>query len=124
MFKFFAFSVGLALTSPAFASCDVRLKHPVQSCPAVAYGPEDCEETLRGTAGDVVPSPAVIHIMTSGHSYYCPSHEGCIEMKDLSFKGCIFTPFAREPGESKEYSSHIAVGDKAWTLKLQRFQTK
>ena len=95
----------------AFAACQVRLKHPVPTCPAVTYGPEDCSEVLWGKAGQLVTSPAAIHVMTSGHLYYCPSHESCIEMKDLDFKGCVFTPVPRDPNESEEYASHIVVGD-------------
>jgi hypothetical protein len=41
-------------------------------------------------------------------------------MKDLSFKGCIFTHVPRKLGESKEYAGHIFVGDKASSRKIQR----
>jgi hypothetical protein len=119
MLKIITFAGPLAFVSSVHA-CEVRLKNPVPSCPAVAYRPEDCLNELTGKAGDVVTSPAAIHIMTSGHSYYCPSHEGCIEMKDLSFKGCIFTHVPRKPDESKEYTGHIFVGDEAWSRKIQR----
>jgi hypothetical protein len=111
--------VALAYTT-ASSACEVRLKHPVPNCPAVTYGPEDCDDETFGKAGDIVTSPAAIHIMTSGHSYYCPSHEGCVEMKDLTFKGCTFTNVDRTPDESAEYASHIFVGDKAWSRKIQR----
>jgi hypothetical protein len=41
-------------------------------------------------------------------------------MKDLSFKGCIFTHVPRKPDESKEYTGHIFVGDEAWSRKNHR----
>jgi hypothetical protein len=119
MLKVITCIAAFAFATSAFA-CEVRLKHPVRICPAATDGPGDCPKELTGKAGDVVTSPAAIHIMTSGHSYYCPSHEGCIEMKDLSFKGCIFTHVPRKPDESKEYAGHIFVGDKAWSRKIQR----
>ena len=42
-------------------------------------------------------------------------------MKDLNFsKGCIFTNVPRKPEESKEYASHIFVGDKNWSKKIEK----
>lgn len=109
MLRIIILLVTFAFAGFAFADCRVRLKHPVPNCPAVTYGPGDCLEDLWGKSGQLVTSPATIHVMTSGHSYYCPSHEGCIEMKDLDFKGCVFKHVPRFPGESKEYASHIDV---------------
>lgn len=97
-----------ALTSPAVA-CEVTQKRPVQNCPAVAYSPDDCLPDLVGKAGDRVTSPATAHVMESGFVYYCPSHEGCIQMKDLNFKGCKLKYVSRQRGESKEYKGHIVV---------------
>jgi hypothetical protein len=119
MLKLISFAAAFAFAIPAFA-CEVRLKHPVPTCPAVTYDPEDCLSDLWGKAGDRVTQPAAVHVMTNGGSYYCPSHESCIEMKDLSFNGCTFTHVPRKPNESKEYSGHIFVGDKAWSRKIQR----
>ena len=114
MLKLVPLTAAIVIASPAFAACIVTQKGPVPNCPGVTYSPEECDSSqLVGKAGDHVTSPAVIHVMTSGRSYYCPSHEGCIEMKDLNFsKGCILTYVQRKPGESKEYASHIFVGDK------------
>lgn len=106
--KFLSFAVAFAFATPAFA-CEVRLKHPAPICPAATYGPEDCLKELSGKAGDRVTHPATIHIMENGRSYYCPSREGCVEVKDLSFKGCQFTHVNRQPGELKEYTGHIVV---------------
>ncbi|MGJ0394342.1 MAG: DUF2628 domain-containing protein [Methylocystis sp.] len=90
--------------------CEVRLKHPVPKCPHITYGPEDCFEELTGKAGNRVTSPATAHITASGHTYYCPSHEGCIDIKDLEFKGCEFTHMPRARDESpKGYTGHIFV---------------
>jgi hypothetical protein len=112
----------IAFASPAFAACVVTQKHPIPNCPAVTYSPEDCDSgQLFGRIGDHVTSPAAIHVMTSGHSYYCPSHEGCIEMKDMNFsRGCVFTNVPRKFEESKEYASHIFVGDKDWSKEIKR----
>ena len=112
----------IVFASQAFAACVVTQKRPVPGCNWVTHSPEDCDSSqLFGKAGDHVTSPAAIHVMTSGHSYYCPSHEGCIEMKDLNFsKGCIFTNVPRKPEESKEYASHIFVGDKNWSKKIEK----
>jgi hypothetical protein len=102
--------MAIALTSPASAVCVVTQKRAAPNCPAVTYSPDDCVSgQLFGSAGDVVTSPATIHVMISGHSYYCPSHEGCYETKDLNFKGCKSTKISRKPGESKEYLRHIYV---------------
>ena len=96
-------------------SCEVRLQHTLSyTCPAVTYSPEDCFEGAGGKEGDRVTSPASIHIMTNGHSYYCPSHESCIEMKDLSFSGCEMAWVPRLGNESKKYAGHFFVGDKKW----------
>jgi hypothetical protein len=93
-------------------SCEVRLRHALSyTCPAVTYSPEDCSEDAWGRAGELVTSPASIHIMTGGYRYYCPSHESCIEVKDLKFIGCRFAKVPRLTDESKEYVQHIFVGD-------------
>jgi hypothetical protein len=99
------------MTANAYAAnaCDIRLKHPVQNCPAVTTGPEDCLPDYYGKSGDKQTVPSTIHIMASGYVYFCATHEGCIEMKDLSFKGCKFTFVERKPRESPEYASHIMV---------------
>lgn len=112
MLRSLILSASLGFTGYALAACEVRLKHPVRDCPAVTYGPEDCFDTMSGTTGDRITSPATAHIMENGRTYYCPSHEACIEMKDLNFNGCVFTHVPRQPGESKGYEGHIVVDDK------------
>src|SRR6185437_9459740 len=104
------------LTVTPALSCEVRLQHTLRyTCPSVTYGPEDCSDGAAwGKEGDLVTNPASIHIMNSGYSYYCPSHESCIEMKDLSFIGCEFAWVPRLGDESKEYAGHFLVGDKKW----------
>jgi hypothetical protein len=104
----------------AFAqACIVRLKHPVPySCPAVTYGPDDCTDESWGKAGDLVTSPAAVMLMKSGYSYYCPSHESCIQLKDLEFRGCILTYVSRGKNDSEEYEGYIFVGDAEWSRKI------
>ena len=92
----------------------------VPNCPAVTYSPDDCFDGNWGHPGDVITSPAFVNIMKSGHVYYCPSHESCVELKDLEFsKGCIFTYVPRDTEESPEYASHIFVGDAASSRNIQ-----
>ena len=110
MLKLISFAAAFAFAIPAFA-CEVRLKHPVPTCPAVTYEPEDCLSDLWGKAGDRVTQPAAVHVMTNGRSYYCPSHESCIEMKDLSFNGCTFTHVPRKPDEFEGvFWAHLCRG--------------
>ena len=108
MLNFFTSAAVCAFVTSA-AACDIRLKQSVPICPAVTYGPEDCETTLWGKVGDHVEHPASIHIMTNGRSYFCPSHGSCIELQNLSFKGCKFTFIDRKAGETKNYASHLVV---------------
>jgi hypothetical protein len=113
-------SVFVFVAVPAM-SCEVRLRHALTyTCPAVTYGPEDCSEDAWGTAGQLVTSPALIHVMTGGHSYYCPSHESCIERKDLSFSGCRFVWVPRFRDESKEYLGHYFLRDKKLATRYMR----
>jgi uncharacterized protein len=102
--------------------CEVRLKNPVPNCPAVVDSPEDCFEGVYGKAGDIVTSPAGVRIMTSGYTYYCPSHEGCIALKDLTFtNGCVFTYVPATTGNSSDnYAGYIFVGDAAWSRTIKR----
>jgi hypothetical protein len=112
--------LGTMLVTMRSMACEVRLKHRINySCPAVAYSLDDCEKTSWGGAGVSVTSPAAIHVMTTGYSFYCPSHEPCIQMKDLTFTGCTMTHVPRKSGESLEYASHIFVGDKAWSKRIK-----
>ena len=98
----------------------VSLRNSVPNCPAVTYSPDDCFDGNWGHPGDVITSPAFVNIMKSGHVYYCPSHESCVELKDLEFsKGCIFTYVPRDTEESPEYASHIFVGDAASSRNIQ-----
>lgn len=109
------FATICAPLSPTKA-CEVRLKHPIPySCPAAVTALSDCAGSAWGRAGQIITSPAAIHVMTSGYSFYCPPHESCIQMKDLSFKGCVMTHVPRKAGESPEYEGHIFVGDKEWS---------
>ena len=103
------------------ASCVVRLKSPVTVCPAVTYSPEDCLDESSGKKGDIITNPAAVRIMSSGHTYYCPSHEGYIPLKDLDFsKGCLFTYVPRSSEDSPEYMGYLFVGDAAWSKKITR----
>jgi len=99
----------IAFNVAAHAECDVRQKGPVPTCPAVAYSPEDCSGGSSGRAGTRVSHPAMINVMTTGYVYYCPSHEGCIELKNLRFQGCRITFRDRDAQESPEYASHFMV---------------
>lgn len=113
MLKIIAIAAVLpALPVKAFAECKVTLKHPVRGCPTVTDGPEDCSDVMIGKTGDRITSPAMAHIMESGRTYYCPSHELCYEMKDLNFTGCVFNYLPRLPDESKTYTGHFLVDGK------------
>lgn len=91
--------------------CEVRLKHPLKySCPAVAYSFEDCDDTGWGSRNQKLTVPATIHQM-SGVSFYCPSHEFCVDVKDLSIDGCTFTVIPRDADEPPEYLGDIFVDD-------------
>lgn len=100
--------VSIIFLSFTAQACDVRLARPTPSCPAVTYGPEDCDTTLTGKRGDLF-RPTIVHIMSNGRSYACASHESCVEMKDLDFKGCKFRFQARFREESPEYVSHLLI---------------
>ena len=89
-------------------ACEVRLRHATANCPAVTTGPADCQGTI-GKAGDRETSPATIHLMTSGHAYYCASHEGCIPVEDVSMNQCVLTYIGRQEGEAPEYIGHLVV---------------
>ena len=52
--------------------------------------------------------------MSGGYSYYCPSHESCIESRDLAFVECKFATIPGLKDESPEYLGHTLVGDSAF----------
>lgn len=82
------------------APCEVQLKRPVPTCPAVTYSPDDCDSsTLSGKKGDKF-YPNIINIMSSGHVYACAPRDTCSELKDLIFRGCKFEFKDRLNGES------------------------
>jgi len=103
-------------------TCEVRLRNPVRNCPnGVFNSPDDCFEDVVGKAGDKVTSPAAIRILNSGYTYYCPSHESCIALKDLTFsKGCVLTyvPVTKE-NPSDDFAGYIFVGDAAWSREIE-----
>ena len=101
------FLAGLHSEALTAGPCAAQLKHPVPTCPAVVYAPDDCDSSVPfGKKGDAF-YPNIINIMSSGHVYACASHETCIELKDLIFKGCKFEFKDRLNGESAEYMSHF-----------------
>ena len=93
-------------------ACEVRLRNAVPECPAVTSSPADCSKNLRGKPGDKVTAPGTIHLMSSGHAYYCPSHESCIPLEQISINSCVLTYVPRQNGESPEYLGHIVVDSK------------
>ena len=102
---------GLIVASPVQA-CDVRLRAPVPNCPAVTYSLDDCDSTKTGKAGDKITNSATINMMSSGHAYYCPSHEGCVPLEQVLINQCVLTYIPRQNGESPEYLAHIVVDTK------------
>jgi hypothetical protein len=108
---FLGFLFAISIISKSNA-CIVTLAKTIEySCPAVTYDIDDCLKQIGGKVGDLITSPAMIHNMTNGNSFYCPSHESCIQLKDLSITNCIMTPLPRKDDESAEYKSHIFVSD-------------
>ena len=106
------FFVAMTAHAAAASRCEVRQRVPVLSCPFAPNGPEDCFSGEKvGKSGDKQTVPATIHIMSSGHSYYCPSHEGCVELQDLSFNRCVLTYLPRSASDSKKYVGHFFVDD-------------
>src|ERR1700746_2184747 len=96
----FIFVFALLSSISQCAACDIRLKHAVPTCPATTESSADCLTETWGRAGDPVTHPATIHIMTNGQSFLCPSHEGCVQLKDVISK-CTLTFIDRKPGESQ-----------------------
>ena len=93
-------------------ACEVRLRHPSPNCPAVTYSPSDCQGGTFGRTGDKETVPASINMMSSGHAYYCASHEGCVPIENITINQCVLSYIPRDPAESPEYLGHVVVDTK------------
>lgn len=99
----------VALKVSSGFACEIRLISKTPTCPAVSYTEEDCDkESLSGSRGEIRHF-TILNVMSSGAVFAGGNHEGAVELRYLTFKGCAFKFVDRDKEESPEYISHFLI---------------